>query len=92
MNELELTFARALQSGIHNYRDAQPASTTDGETARTEDLREQPGEPTPVATAKAPQVEEPPQGPASSGAPAVGMQDYRTDAEQQQLEATENKG
>ena len=54
MNELELTLARALQSGIHNYRDAHPASTTDGETAGTDDLREQPGEPTPVATATAP--------------------------------------
>ena len=91
MNELELTLARALQSGLHNYRDAQPASTTDGETARTYDLREQPGEPTPVATATAPHVEEPPQAAASSGAPAVDTQPHRMDAEQQPPEGTENK-
>ena len=90
MNELELTLARALQSGLHNYRDAQPASTTDGETARTDDLREQPGEPTPIATATAPLVEEPLQAAASSAAPAGDPQSHRMDAEQQPPEGTEH--
>ena len=90
---MESLLAKAILNGLHYYRDAQaPASTTDGETAGTEDFREPPGEPTPIAKAKAPQAEEPPQGPASSGAPAVKTQHYRMDAEPQPPETTEDKG
>ena len=54
LNELELTLGKAILNGLHFYRDAQaPASTTDGETAGTGELREPPGEPTPIAEAKA---------------------------------------
>ena len=88
LNEVEIALARAFQSGLHAYKDARPSSTTDGETAQTDDLREQPGEPTPIATAKCPFLGEPPQTAASSAGPADDIRSHRQDADQQPQQGT----
>ena len=54
LNEVEIALGRAIGSGLHTYQYARTSSTTDGEAAQPEDLREQPGAPTPIATAKGP--------------------------------------
>merc|ERR1711895_66084 len=59
------------------------------DTAHTEDLREQPGEPTPIATAKGPFLGEPPQAAASSAAPAEDPQSHRQDADQRPQQGTD---
>ena len=95
LNELESLLAKAILNGLHYYRDAQaPASTTDGETARTEELGDPPGEPTPLAKAEAPRTEEPPQEPASLGVQeGKGKTQYhRLDTGPQPPETTEGKG
>ena len=89
LNEVEIALARALISGLHAYKDNRPASTTDGDTANTDDLREQPGEPTPIATAKGPFIGEPPQTAASSAAPADDPQSNRQDADRQPQQGTD---
>ena len=86
LNEVEIALARALISGLHAYKDNRPASTTDGDTANTDDLREQPGEPTPIATATGPFIGEPPQTAASSAAPADDPPSSRQDADRQPQE------
>ena len=89
LNELEMTLARALRSGLNVYEDGLPASTTDGDAAAADDIREPPGEPTPVAIPKAPHAEEPPQAVAGSAPPAGGIQPQRTDAERRRPEGIE---
>ena len=42
LNELEMTLARALRSGLNVYDDGVPASTTDGDAAADDDIRDPP--------------------------------------------------
>ena len=89
LNEVEIALARAWISGLHTYKDNRPASTTDGDTAHTDDRREQPGEPTPIAIAKGPFLGEPPQTAARSAAPADDSQSNRQDADRQPQQETD---
>ena len=89
LNEVEISLGRAIKSGLQTYQCARTSSTTDGEAAQPEGLREQPGVPAPIATAKGPFPGEPPQTAASSAPPADGPQAHRRDADQQPQQGTD---